>query len=357
MKILFINPFGIGDVLFTSALIKPLKEKGNLIYYWCNERVSDILRYNEKIEGIFPLSRGDLKRIFKKSITRGVRETRDLVKKLKVEKFDIAIDFSLDYRYSFLLRLLGVKKIVGFDYKRRGRFLTDRITISGFNDRHMVDYYAILLNFIDKEAKGDLKMELAIGNEEKRWCDEFLGKEKIDSTDILLGIAPGGGMSWGSNAFIKHWPRDRFAHVCNALATVDKYKVVLFGSEEEKEICNFISKKTKDNVINLCGKITLGQFAALLRRCRVLLANDGGPLHMASSLGVKTVSIFGPVDEKVYGPYPPSRNHTILTDDIGCRPCYKNFSYPLCRDRICLNSIEPSEVLEAVRASIKEKVL
>ena len=79
VKILFINPFGIGDVLFTIPLIRPLREKGNFLYYWCNERVADILRYNKAIESIFSLSRGDLKKLFKKSPVKAIKEAIELI--------------------------------------------------------------------------------------------------------------------------------------------------------------------------------------------------------------------------------------------------------------------------------------
>jgi lipopolysaccharide heptosyltransferase II len=355
MKILFVNPFGIGDILFTTALFKPLKEKGYSIYYWCNERVVDILRYNKAIDGIFDLSRGDLKRIFKTSIGEAIKRIIGLIKKIKKERFDIALDFSLDSRYSLLLRLLGVKRIAGFDYKGRGRFLTDNVKIDGFDDRYMVEQYAMLLKVIDKAFETHNGMELSIGDSARKWANEILKQNGIGTADVLIGIAPGGGASWGESAFRKHWPKERFAYVAEELLSRDKYKIILFGSEKEVDICNFIADRMKDSLMNLCGKTTLGQFAALLERCKLLMTNDGGPLHMASALGVKTVSIFGPVDEKVYGPYPPSDNHIVITSEVGCRPCYKKFKYPLCHNRACLNSIEPSRIIEAVRSNLKDK--
>ena len=129
MKILFVNPFGIGDVLFTTPLIRGLKERGHSIYYWCNERVQGILRHNDAVSGIYALSRGDLKRYYNDSPLEAAKALFAIAKKIRHEKFDIALDFSLDYRYSLLLRLLGVKKIVGFDYKGRGRFLSDKIAV------------------------------------------------------------------------------------------------------------------------------------------------------------------------------------------------------------------------------------
>lgn len=353
MKILFVNPFGIGDILFTTSLIKPLKEKGNLIYYWCNERVVDILKYNKDIEAIFALSRGDFKRIFKASVSEAAKKAFDLVGRIKKEGLDIVLDFSLDSRYSLLLRLLGIKRIAGFDYKGRGRFLTDKIRIDGFEGRHMVDQYTMLLKFIDKEIEVNGGMELVVGESEREWADALLRGTGINDRDILVGIAPGGGTSWGESAFRKHWPRERFAYVAEELTIADGYKVILFGSEKEMDICNFITDRAKSNLINLCGKADLAQFAALLRRCQLLITNDGGPLHMASALGLKTVSIFGPVDEKVYGPYPFSNEHIVIKNDVRCRPCYKNFRYSLCNNRICLDSIEPLAVLEAARSKLR----
>jgi ADP-heptose:LPS heptosyltransferase len=73
-------------------------------------------------------------------------------------------------------------------------------------------------------------------------------------------------------------------------------------------------------------------------------------MHIAVGLKLKTVTIMGPVDEKVYGPYPPTGNNIILTRATGCRPCYRNFRLPLCvNNRKCLSEIGVDEVMDAVR--------
>ena len=80
-----------------------------------------------------------------------------------------------------------------------------------------------------------------------------------------------------------------------------------------------------------------------------MIANDGGPLHIAASQQVPTVSIFGPVDPDVYGPYPPSPRHQVVYHEaLPCRPCYHQFKLPPCPyERACLTGIEPRDVLEA----------
>ena len=88
-----------------------------------------------------------------------------------------------------------------------------------------------------------------------------------------------------------------------------------------------------------------------------MLTNDGGPLHMAVALGVKTVSIFGPVDDKVYGSYPPSEKHTVIKKDLPCRPCYYNFKIPVCeQDKYCLKGISADEVFNSVKNILNMEV-
>ena len=164
-----------------------------------------------------------------------------------------------------------------------------------------------------------------------------------------MGIATGGGESWGKDAFRKRWPKEKFAYVAEKLNSEKGYKVVIFGTSDEADICGYISEKVGQSSMNTCGKLTLGQYAAVLKRCNLLITNDGGPLHMAVALGVPTVSVFGPVDEKVYGPYPDSPKHVVISGKTECRPCYKDFRYTLCKSFICLDSIEPDKVLEAIK--------
>lgn len=349
MKILIVNPFGIGDVLFTTPIAAALAESGRSVYYWSNERVADILKHNPKISGIFSLARGDIKRIFKNSFFGGIKALLLLLGKIKKEKFEVAFDFSLDYRYGLILWLLGIKKRIGLDYKNRGRFLTDAVKIKSFEDRHVVRYYNGLIRFMEGDIMPGANMELFIGSDDAKHAEAFLQKSGVLAEDVLLGIAPGGGGSWGRDAFRKRWPKEKFAYIAERLGREGSYKIVVFGSEDEADICGYVSGNAGNSSINTCGKLTLGQYAAILKRCKLLITNDGGPLHMAVALGISTVSIFGPVNEKVYGPYPGSPKHIVISGEAKCRPCYKDFRYPLCKALICLDSIEPEEGLTAVK--------
>ena len=350
--ILIINPFGIGDVLFTTPLVRAIKKSlpNSFIGYWCNLRTKDILKDNPRIDKIFALSRGDLKKIYRQSFIKGTNIFLSLLGQIKKESFDIALDFSLDHRYSLIAKLSGIKKRIGFNFKNRGRFLTERIDIESYKDKHVVEYYLDMLRFLDIGQQEKPETELFLSREDELFADGFLKAHDLTNDGILIGCAPAGGTSWGGNADYLRWPQQKFASLIDCLIKKHNVTILLFGAPEEADICNRIQSNVSGNVINTAGKITLGEFAALFKRCKIAVCNDAGPLHIAVALGVKTVSICGPVDPRVYGPYPQDqKKHIILKKDLTCSPCYRNFHFNACeKNKECLQSIGIEQAQEAV---------
>ncbi|PIP18818.1 MAG: hypothetical protein COT38_00010 [Candidatus Omnitrophica bacterium CG08_land_8_20_14_0_20_41_16] len=350
-KVLIINPFGIGDVLFTTPVIRAIKEKypDSFIGYWCNQRVEPLIRMNSKIYKVFALSRGDIKKLYQESFLSGFWNSLKLVFSLKKEHFDICLDFSLDHRYSLLSKIVGIKKRIGFNYKGRGRFLTDKIDITGYNQKHIVEYYLDLLRFLNIEPK-DKSLELSIPIAALIKAKNILSGAQVEGGDLIIGIAPGGGGSWGKDAGYKHWPALRFAQVADKLIDEFKTKIVLVGDDTERAIADVIVNSMRTKPIDLVGKVSLEVLPGLIKTFNLFITNDGGPMHIAVALRVKTVSVFGPVSEIVYGPYPDNRNHVVLKWDGECRPCYKNFRMPVCdKDKECLKQVSADAVFEASR--------
>jgi ADP-heptose:LPS heptosyltransferase len=350
-KILLVNPFGIGDVLFTTPVIKSIKDSLPEAYigYWCNLRTKDILKDNNQIDRIFALSRGDLKGIYNRSKIDGLYRFLGLLRRIKREKFDISLDFSLDYRYSLISKLLGIRKRVGFDYNNRGRFLTDKIVINGYQSKHAVDYYLDLLGVLNIEAKRS-SLILPVTESSRLKIQSVFNANGIKSADLVIGVAPGAGASWGKEAYLKHWPAINFAQLSDRLINELGAKVVLLGDESERPICDKICGMMIHKPLDLTGRTSLEELSAAIERLKIMVTNDGGPLHMAVAAGIKTVSIFGPVDDLVYGPYPKSANHIVIKKDMPCRPCYRNFRMTPCQnDRECIRMVRTEEVFEGIR--------
>lgn len=350
-KFLIINPFGIGDCLFTTPVIKAIKEKypDCFIAYWCNQRVGDLLKNNQKINLVISLSRGDLKKIFAVSFFEGMKAFFDLINKIRRERFDVCLDFSLDYRYGIITKLLGIKTRIGFNYKNRGFFLTHKSKINGYDSKHMVDYYLELLNYLDIKPFNP-SLELSVSEKSLIRMQRVFQQAGLSENDFIVGIAPGAGASWGKSALLKHWPAIKYAQLAEKLVSELGAKVVILGDLSDVGTAEMISGMMKNKPLDLTGKTSLGDFAAAVKNLDILVTNDGGPLHVAVALGVKTVSLFGPVDELIYGPYPVSPKNIVIKKDLVCRPCYKNFRMPVCQhDRECIKTIEVEEVLSAIR--------
>ena len=356
-RILIINPFGIGDLLFTTPLIRALKANypDCFIGYWCNERAKVILENNNNIDKIFPLSRGDIKKLYKKSWILGFKSFLKLFFGIKECKFDTSFDLSLDHRYGLISKLAGVKERIGYNYKNRGRFLTKKGALEGYHDKHAIEYYSSLLDYIGITVKNK-NMELPLSEKALKEADELFSVFGIKNEDLLVGIAPGAGGSWGKDAIYKHWPVLRFAKIADKLAVDFKAKVILLGDNTEMPLAEEIANACENKPINLIGKTGLDTLAAIIKKLNLLISNDGGPMHMAIALGVKTVALFGPVDEKVYGPYPESKDHVVLTVAVECRPCYNNFRLPVCSmNRKCLDGITVEEVYIKVKDLLSVK--
>lgn len=350
-KILIINPFGIGDVIFSTPLIEVIKNKYTdcFIGYICNKRAYEVLKSDPRIGKIFIYEKDDYRAVLFNSRIECLKMVWKFLNTIRREKFDIVIDLSLGYQYSLLLGLMGIKKRFGFNYRDRGRSLTKKIKIDGFSEKHVIEYYCDILKFLEIDpAEFALMPKVYATKQDIEWADNFIKGHGLTEKDLLIGVIPGCGASWGANAKHRRWDRDNFAAVCDVLSDRFGAKIVLLGDSNEAEICEDVQDKLKHKAIMACGKTNIRNFLGLINKCRLIITNDGGPLHMAVGMGIDTVSIFGPVDEKVYGPYPLTDRHIVISKkDIACRPCYKKFKHKICDNRICLKSILPEEVIEA----------
>ena len=252
--------------------------------------------------------------------------------------------------YGFLSMMAGIKKRIGYNYKNRGLFLTDRITLeAGYRDKHVIDYHKEFLPLLGMGLSADTETKIYISQEDDKKAQRILWGQEIALTDKYICIMPGAGASWGQTAYRRRWPIERFAEAALRIANEFKLKIVLLGSADEKELCDYIKKKVPE-AVNLCGKLSLMVSIAVIKYANILFANDGGPLHMAVGVGTKTVSIFGPVDERIYGPYPASEKYCIIKDkSLSCAPCYNSFKLPECNDLKCLNNITVDKVVETLK--------
>ncbi len=353
-KILLINPFGIGDVLFTTPAVHTLKTSfpDAALGYLCNRRSAEALKNNPNLERLFIYERDEFEEIKRKSFLSWVKELFLFWGRIKKERYDLVIDFSLSSQYSFFSWYCGIRNRVGYDFKGRGKFLNNKITLTGYNQKHMVEYYGDLLKLIGLELKYK-KPELFFSKENQDSIRGILAKEGIAAQDKIVVIAPGAGKSWGKDAHLKHWPAQNYSALADKVIENYSAKIIIVGDYSEKDIIQNVISGMHHAVLDLSGRTSVGELAALFRGANLLITNDGGPLHMAVAVDTRTVSIFGPVDDLVYGPYPLSDKHRVAKNTISCRPCYRDFRmFPCANEQKCIHGLSVEGVFNLVKELI-----
>jgi ADP-heptose:LPS heptosyltransferase len=192
------------------------------------------------------------------------------------------------------------------------------------------------------------KLRLDIKEKDLRWAKELLQKRSVKQGKPIIGILPGAGASWGKEARYRRWAPEKYAKLVDKMIEKLSANIILMGDKNEEELCRKLESRHGETIVKAYGQTSLGQLSALLSLCDLVVLNDGGPLHVAVAIGTKTVSIFGPVDHNVYGPYGDPQKHLIVTKDLICQPCYLRFRVTQCSHISCLEQITVDDVFRKV---------
>jgi len=355
-RILIANIFGIGDVLFTTPLIANLKraDEGAEVGFLCNARAKAVLENNPDIDEIFVYEKDEFVKLWKESKIKCLKALNNLFSAIRKMKYDTVFDFTLSREFGLAFLLAGIPKRIGLNYKNRGFFLTRKLPLTGFANRHVIEHYLDLLKFAGVNSLVR-EMRLDPSGDALLWAADYL-RDKGMNERPRIAVIPGGGASWGEQAARKRWDASGFAG-CADLLAIEGFDVLILGDSSEKELCAEVAGKMNEGSKVVENGLELDKYIALLARCDLVLCNDGGPLHIAVALGRKTVSIFGPVDDRVYGPYPLSWKHKVITaEETPCRPCYDRFKLPEREnENRCLTDIDPGRVADACLGLLNKK--
>ena len=126
--------------------------------------------------------------------------------------------------------------------------------------------------------------------------------------DITAGDGPILALGPASNWVGKVWPIERFAQTAIRLLGEDGplaggRLMILGGPEDVRTVEELKRSLTKGRVIDLTGQVDLLTAYACLSRARLYIGNDSGLMHLAAAAGTPTLALFGPSDERLYGPW------------------------------------------------------
>lgn len=270
----------MGDIIHAMVALQYIKKFDETIQIdWIvEEAFSNVLEYNPHIDNIFTVNLKSIKKN-KKAFFEQIK----IVKEFSSEQYDLIIDAQGLIKSAIVAKLIG-KNIAGFNKKsiREGFasfFYKHKVSIA-YSENAIERNTKVLskpLNFeITKEDILNKEPFLYFENEDKV-IDDYLDKNQ---KNIIFVI----GASWKS----KMYSKEKFVEVINALE--DMNALIVWGSQEEKDIAQYIAENSSAKVL---PKIDLNTLKALISKSDLLIGNDTGPTHMAWALNVPSITLFG----------------------------------------------------------------
>lgn len=250
--------------------------------------------------------------------------------------FDVAVLFPNAFRAAALVRAAGVPERWGYATESRSVLLTKKVPPAPRPfGRHQSYYYLDLLAGLGLEA-GEADTSLS-ATEAMREAARKLLKREGWTGGPLIGVHPG-----ATNSRAKLWSASRFAEVAKRLAEARGAQVAILGGKKEAELAVEVERGLPADIsLMLQAKTSLSDLMGVLTELSVFLSNDSGPMHLAAALGVPTVAVFGPTDERETGP--ASAGSRVVREAVDCSPCI----YRDCPiDHRCMERVTPERVYQ-----------
>ncbi|MGE5252713.1 MAG: putative lipopolysaccharide heptosyltransferase III [Planctomycetaceae bacterium] len=340
-RILLIRLRNIGDVLLMVPTIRSFREAFPKVYLAAlvNAGTEEMLSGNPLLDEIL---------VFDpqwKALPLRHRVAREgkFLREVRRRKFDLTINMTEGDRGAFLCLASGSRWKVGLRDPHGlwwKRWVYDHWVRIPDWKAHTVEQMLETPRSLGLNPR-DKRVEIFYPLEDRKIVDTLLEKEGVGAADPVVHIHP------TSRWLFKCWRDEGMAAVIDALQESGRARVVLTGGKEEKELKRIgrILKFCRTQPVNLAGKITLKQLAALSQRSRLFLGVDTAPMHIAAAAGTPVIALFGPSGEFNWGPW--GSGHVVIKRDWDCRPCGEDGCQGSKRSR-CLEEISEGEVLREI---------
>ncbi|BDU51127.1 lipopolysaccharide heptosyltransferase II [Haliovirga abyssi] len=343
-KILIIRSGAIGDVLMTTPLIRELKKNMPNIQldYLVGNWSKSVLEDNRYIDDLYTFSE---EKLFMKKDYIYILKT---ILKMRKNRYDTIVVLDKHKLASLFAMAIGGKRY-GFDRYGDGKYNNKNIKYVG--GKHEIYYYLDILNLFGLEYnKEDVKMDIFLSDKDIYFAKTIFKSMKLEDKKVI-GIVPGGANNPAvGDDSLRRWSIDKYTGLIKKLLNKG-IKIILFGGKKDVEINKRIIDNIKNvDIIDLAGKTSIKESAAIMKRCNYIICNDSGPMHIASAVNNNIISIFGPTNPIEKAPLNKGSSY-IWKENLKCTPCYDLWGrIPKCNNNYkCMQEIESEEVLEMIK--------
>lgn len=277
--------------------------------------------------------------------SRGTHKTFNdklgFVRDLRARRFDKVYVLKRSFGSALIAFLSGAGKRIGFATEGRSFLLTRAVPYR--HDQHEVQNFLDVLR-ADGVPVTDDYLEAWLSNEERGFAERFFQDSGVSPDELVIGIHP-----FAANP-ARGWHMDNFTELARQLQKRYAARILFFGGPRDKEALTGIRTALPFAPLEAIGSTTLRETMALLSRCRLLVCNDSGIMHLAASLQVPLVALFGPQSPVKFGPWGISCQ--VIYSKFPCSPCKQKFfteCEPSKRGRPkCTEAITVDEVIESI---------
>jgi heptosyltransferase-1 len=333
-RILLIKLSSLGDVinaLPTLEALRSLFPRGHITWL-VEDTNAPVLAGHPALDEIWPVPRP---RLGNGRFLANLQETFQAARRLRERPFDLVIDLQGLFKSAFWAALARGGRKLGYDRTREFSYLALTERLAPFDsEAHAVWRYLNVARYLGAPAVPPL-FRLGLNTPED--LDHLISPE---TRRPLAVMHP--GARWPT----KLWPAAHWARLAGWLAREKGFQVVITGSPGDRNLAGEIIATAEVPILNLAGRTSLAELAALLRKARLAVTTDTGPMHLACALGTPVAALFGPTAPWRTGPF--GQGHEVVRLALPCSPCFRR----LCPEPRCLTELKAPAVQEAV-----EKIL
>ncbi len=330
-RILVVKLAAIGDVLRTTPLLTGLKRvyPRSHITWVVDKEAYPLLKNNPHIDRLLPFDFASLL-------------------PLGVENFDLVIGLEKEPRGAAIVSRVKAKEKRGFSLGPEGNPFplnpsSEYAFFLGLSDelkfhQNRKTYPELIFEIANLDYRKDDYL-LFLSPEDSAFAENFARRVGLKKSDRVIGLNTGAGSVFANKA----WTEGGYLGLIKQLKEEPGTKVLLLGGPGEQERNRRILKKARGPVIDTGCDNTLGQFAAILNLCDLVVTGDTTAMHLAIGLKKKVIALFGPTcaqEIELYG-----RGEKVVSS-IACAPCYRRN----CEvSPNCMEAITADEVMKKIK--------
>lgn len=362
-KILIIKPSALGDVIHALPVLAKLRARyPNAEIDWIiTPELADLLAEHPARPNLLFFER----RAFRRpgQMLEALRSYFVLLSRIRKRRYDLVIDLHGQLRSAVFCLASGAGVRIGFGRplrREKSKGMTETIPDRGWKGarefswltythrmeirtlrEHAADRYLWLEPLLGLDGAAP-DFRIWIRNEWRESVSKLLGGRDAGGAEVAV-VAP--GTVWET----KHWTVDGFAEIARELMRRG-FMVVIAGSPSDKARALKVADMSPGS-LNLCGKTSVGELAALIERAALCVTNDSGPMHMAAAMGRPVVSIFGPTDPVRVGPY--GQPNAVVRAGLSCSPCHFRRLRDCPNAHACMVETTAEQVLRRIDETLR----